>query len=519
MRTFLFFILLGVVPLRVQSQDISDLRKQFNDFRQETQNQYTQFRDQCNAEYAQFLREAWQEFNELPGIKRPQDQQRLPQILIDRLEGKGGVISFQTIAPADIEVACSEIVTAPSTASAARQPQPLVDLHEIPPTITSSVGTSSPLRSSARRGGLTFEFYGTQMSVHTGHIGKKLSIPNMEEETVASAWETCSKRQYNELISDCLKLRDDYHLCDWAYLQMLKILSESYLGSSTNESTFLTAFIYCQSGYRIRLGRANGKLILLFSSEHVIYEQPHYNIEGKYFYPFGQDGSLGKIQICCYPFPHEQPMSLLIPEVPHLTQDVQQIRTIQSRDYPEFNVQVAVNKNLLQFFEHYPTSNLNDNFLTRWAMYACTPMDEEVKRQLYPSLRRCLEGLSEREAVCRLLSLLQSGLTYKYDEDVWGYDRAFFAEETLFYPYADCEDRSILFTRLVRDVLGLKAVLIFYPNHLAAAVHFNEEVTGDYVLVDDERYMICDPTNYVPAPGVTMEGKDNTTAKIILLDN
>ena len=62
---------------------------------------------------------------------------------------------------------------------------------------------------------------------------------------------------------------------------------------------------------------------------------------------------------------------------------------------------------------------------------------------------------------------------YKLDSEMWGVaDRAFFPDETLHYPYRDCEDGAILFTRLVRDLLGLPSALVYYPGHLAAAVAF-----------------------------------------------
>ena len=88
-------------------------------------------------------------------------------------------------------------------------------------------------------------------------------------------------------------------------------------------------------------------------------------------------------------------------------------------------------------------------------MYANTPVEAEVKAQLYPQLEAQLKGLSQKEAVERILNWVQTGFEYEYDNKVWGHDRAFFAEETLFYPYCDCEDRSILLTRLVRDLLHL----------------------------------------------------------------
>jgi hypothetical protein len=161
---------------------------------------------------------------------------------------------------------------------------------------------------------------------------------------------------------------------------------------------------------------------------------------------------------------------------------------------------------------------INQDFGTRWAMYANTPMSAQAKNTLYPSLRQAIAGKSSYEAVSRLLNFVQTAFEYEYDDKVWGGDRAFFAEETLYYPYCDCEDRAILFSRLVRDLVGLKVVLIYYPGHLAAAVQFDNSVTGDYVTLNGRRYVVCDPT-YIGAPvGKSMPNLNNSQAKVILLD-
>lgn len=177
-----------------------------------------------------------------------------------------------------------------------------------------------------------------------------------------------------------------------------------------------------------------------------------------------------------------------------------------------------INENLIKFFDSYPTSTINEDFGTRWAIYANTPLSQQAKKSLYPALRNTLNGKSQLDAVNRLLNFVQTAFVYEYDDKVWGGDRAFFADETLYYPYCDCEDRSILFSRLVRDLLGLKVVLIYYPGHLATAVHFTEGITGDYIAMNGKRYIICDPT-YIGAPvGATMPEMDNAKAKVILLE-
>lgn len=138
---------------------------------------------------------------------------------------------------------------------------------------------------------------------------------------------------------------------------------------------------------------------------------------------------------------------------------------------------------------------------------------------LYPPLRSAIEGCTQQEAANRLLNFVQTAFEYEYDDKVWGYDRPFFAEETLFYPYCDCEDRSILFSRLVRDLMGLDVVLVYYPGHLATAVAFTEDVAGDYLMVGGRKFVVCDPT-FINAPvGRTIPDMNNAEACVLRLMN
>ena len=144
-------------------------------------------------------------------------------------------------------------------------------------------------------------------------------------------------------------------------------------------------------------------------------------------------------------------------------------------------------------------------------------MSAAARESIYPKLREAIAGMNDFQATSVLLNFVQTAFVYEYDNTVWGRDRAFFPDETLFYPYSDCEDRSILFSRLVRDLVGRPVVLIYYPGHLATAVNFSGEVSGDYLLIEGKKYVVCDPT-YVGAPvGLTMPGMDNSGAKAITL--
>lgn len=110
-----------------------------------------------------------------------------------------------------------------------------------------------------------------------------------------------------------------------------------------------------------------------------------------------------------------------------------------------------------------------------------------------------LSGKSELDKAEMLLNWVQTAFEYKTDEEQFGGERSLFADESLYYPYCDCEDRSILYSILVQDLLGLDVVLLHFPGHLATAVKFATNVEGDYIELENGRYIVCDPT-YIGAP-------------------
>ena len=63
-----------------------------------------------------------------------------------------------------------------------------------------------------------------------------------------------------------------------------------------------------------------------------------------------------------------------------------EVRTITSERFPDLHIDVAVNKNLIDFYNEYPSSYTNNDIYTFWAIYADTPMNEDVKTQIYPVL-------------------------------------------------------------------------------------------------------------------------------------
>lgn len=515
------------------SQNIDEMRKRFDEFKNQTRKEYTDFRNKCNQEYADFMRAAWEQFGSQPPKERPVEEN--PVEPIDYVAPEPGKEKKEVVKHEFDEVI--EVVQPEP------QPEPAFPIVERPRSAAlPGMDHGSLLKQRVRQQSqekriqdtvkfkqinpddllpveetFTFSFLGTKASVRIAPE-QKIIITKCKEGAIADAWEKYSSGEYDNLIYDCLQLRVKHSLCDWAYLTMLNELSKAYYGADDNSATLMTAYIFCQSGYQIRLGMGDNatRLVLLYASHHMIFDKPYFTLDdGENYYTFNYTGKT--LNICKAKFPKEQPLSLLISSSLALDTEGVKERRLQSKKYSSANADIKINSNLIEFYNNYPASILGDNTMTRWAMYANTPLNMEIVDALYPSLRKSIEGKSQEEALNILLNFVQTAFVYEYDNKVWGRDRVFFAEETLYYPYCDCEDRSILFSRLVRDLLKLDVLLVYYPGHLATAVKLDGNVKGDYIILGDSEYIVCDPT-YINAPiGETMPKMDNSKAKLILL--
>lgn len=360
-----------------------------------------------------------------------------------------------------------------------------------------------------------FQIFGTQMEVRIPD--EKLHLGSTDRTTISQAVENLAKGHYTAFVEDCQDLSRRHQLTDYFYLRLVDAAVKAHLEDSPDDAELLKAFVLSQSGYKTRLALdANKHLVMLFGSGNILYGKPYWTIDGTYYYADGE--TKGGLQICNFAFPEEQSFTMTIFGEPQLEQSPTSARTLSVAEDKGLTVTVSEDMNLLRMLETYPSSQIGSNPVTRWALYANMPLSAQVRETLYPQLEGQMDGLSVLAKLNLLLRWVQKSLVYEYDDKVWGHDRAFFADETLYYPYADCEDRSILFSRLVRDLIGLRVALVYYPGHLATAVEAPASVKGDHLTIDGSRFIVCDPT-YIGAPvGRTMRGMDNKSAQVLILE-
>ncbi len=546
MRSKLLFIM-ALLTLGIHAQSFKEqknmLSAQFKEYKAAQKDKFEEYRKQLNAEYAEYMRQAWPEYKVKPAkpvpprkeppkpvVKTPEEPATPPVILpvpqeepvveptIEPVEEPAeepveepteepaepiGEPEMEPIAepeeedadePEEMVLPFDEVVP---LAEPAQPVVPAIPLPEVTPVVTSVPGH-------------TFSYYGTSCKITGMNSTHRFVLAGVKEEHVADAWVTLAADKYLSVLAQCAEYREKLNLCDWGYVRFLQEMTTSFFTAShSNEAVLMQVYLLVQSGYRVRMARSDNSLVLLLPIEHDVYDYSYLTVDGIPYYVI-DDGARNGRSFYVYDraFPQEMALSLYMPSPPSLKpvggKTVE--RTLTSKK--QVSVTIETDKNLIDFYNDYPVSS-------QWGYYSSASLSQDVKSALYPVLQQHIEEMSSADAANLLLNFVQTAFDYKTDGEQFGSERPLFGDETLYYPYCDCEDRSIFYSILVRDLLGLDVVLLNYPGHLATAVKFKEEVSGDYILLDDGKYVVCDPTYIGASIGEAMPSYHNEKARII----
>lgn len=499
-------VLLCLYTVSASAQSVEEYKRQqqakFNSYAQKKAEEFRAYRDRVNAEYADYMRKAWTREEAQPAKplpKRPEPPKPVVRETID-------IPQFDAIPIGDV---IKPVI--PDF----KKPQPIIPLdyleelsEEVKPQEEDKPEQEQQPMKDVRPEGFAFNWCGQTWRVPLDK-GHRFRLKSVNEADVADAWKVLSEAKYAGVVAACLKIRDSYQLPDWGYLYFLETMANAFLSGKKNEAQLLEMYILSQSGYQVRIARSNGQLYLLVPSSGNIYEYTYLTIGGSKYYVVDKPSGRSSFFVFERDFPHAQPFTWQMGRLPLLAGEGK-VRTLQGKRFQEVGATVEISKNLTEFMNEYPRCN-------DWNNYAFASLSRQAKDGLYPALRQATDGKPKKEAVDILLDFVQTAFDYQTDQQQFGKERPLFGDETLYYPYCDCEDRSILFSILVRELVGLDVVLLNYPEHLATAVCFNENVEGDYFMLDGKRYVVCDPTYIGSHVGEAMPSFKNTKATIIKL--
>lgn len=338
---------------------------------------------------------------------------------------------------------------------------------------------------------------------------KELNITNTDENTISNAWKQLSSEENNIIIKGCVYYSEKYKLNDWGIFKLVESFTKAHhLGDNINNAYVEQAYILSQLGYDARIYRTGNKLGIMIPVEPEIADYKYLKLDGKKFYLFGPSGSDG---IYTYDRAFEgatKSLNLYRKDIPVVGKDeIVQSNVFASKKYPEISCSTKINKGLMDFYNDIPP-------VLDYTYYVQQPCDNETMDNVCSVLRNATAGKSELQAVNMILDFVQQGFKYETDDKQFGREKYNFPEETFYYKACDCDDRAILFSTLVRELTKLDVVLIEYPNHLATAVRFKTQVSGDYVKVQGNKYFICDPTYIGASAGMSMPSVDASKLRV-----
>ena len=456
-----------------------EMQQKWNQHVSATQKEYADFRDRLNAAYAERMKANWKTFQLRAAEPNPEKPDPPKPVVKDN----------EKQAPTQ-PVPVKEVVK-PVKAETPQPVQPIVrpEKEEVPQ--------------------FSFQFHHTPCEVHLQY-NQMFTLPDASESSASNAWKRMSENGFDIVAADCLRYREQFSLNDWGYIELAKTLSEKFLGKGSNEAVLMQIYLLAQSGYKVRVARRDGRLVALIPFANDLYGYSYLYLDGERFYLMDDDKNDGPCHVFTEKFKGEKTPSLCVQTEPRFEDNPTSPKTFSSRRYPDATAIVSTNKNLIEFYNNYPVTG-------QWNEYAKASLSRKIKRNLYPSLKKQISGKTEQQAANILLNFVQTAFNYQTDQEQFGYERPLFGDELFYYPYSDCEDRSILFTVLVHDLLNLDVIMLHFPGHLATAVQFTEEVSGYYFMVNGRKYVICDPT-YIGAPvGDCMPQFVSTPAEVVFV--
>ena len=332
------------------------------------------------------------------------------------------------------------------------------------------------------------------------------SIGNMRENAIADAYEAMCKADYKALVDDCRKVKKELNLNDWGIFLFVREASKT-LCTDENAAVVMQQFLLNELGYKSKMARRadRNQMLLFVAADCQVYGHPYFTKDGLNYYNLTSNESC-QFYMCQEDSPKAK--SKLNMQVNHaLALNAVMVNSVHKNRSGSVAVSVDVPKSLMEFYGSMPQCD--------YSVYVNAEVNPSVASKVLSTLAPLVNGKGEAEAANLLINFVQTGFQYATDQEQFGYEKPFFVEELFYYPYCDCEDRSVLYSYLVRNLLKLDVVLLDYPNHIATAVCFNENVSGDFVTVGGKKYVVCDPTYIGASIGKAMPQFKNVAAKVL----
>jgi len=487
----------------------------FLKYMQQQQNEYQEYKDKRDKEFTNFLQSQWKEMDVFKGIKR--DQAPKPVAMpVAKPKPKPVVVARPEPKPQPQPTYKPRPETKPAVKPETRpvvKPVPVIKpVQIIRPPIVPVKPVVKPVVVNVPKGSpAKINYFGHSLTFYYDRKLRARLSGRLDEKSISNFWSELSKADYDGLLAQLNKQRSPLQLNDWSYALLINELAKSIYREQKNEQSLFTWFMLIKSNYQARLAYGKYRVFLLLPTQQRLYSVAYFTFSGTRYYALGMDGNKakpGKVFTYNGQYPGANKVFNM-----SMNQNLNTRSSKRSRQVgfvyngKRYNVNIGHDKNTIDYLKTYPQMDIGQYFMSR--------VNADIGNPLLSQLRNIIKGKSEEEAVNIILLFVQNAFKYKTDQGQFGEENYLFPEETMYYPYSDCEDRSVIFAWLVRSLIGLEVVGLDFPGHIAAAVKFNSRISGDSVRHNGQIYVVTDPTYINASAGMTMPDYKRVKPKVI----
>ena len=491
-RIVLMLLVAAMAFTGAKAQSGSTGNDDFDSFRKSMYGGFEGFRRTILADYATFLDGVWHEYDTFRGVKR--DPKPKPKAAPD--------VDVQKPTPKQ-----EPVVTTPNVPEPQVQPEPTPEPQPTTPKpapAPTPAPAPAPVPVKPAVEMVNIDLFGLGMQLPKVEVGV---LSNLDGKSLSEMWkELANTKLGDEVLATIDAQRSTYRMGDWQTYQYAKRYA-SRLTTDPNTQILITHLLLVGLGFDSRLGVAdNSHLIILIPFTHMVYARPYLMQGDNKFFIFAHE-SAGKVnRISTYDMVNAdqslRAMNLVMKQEPLLPQN-DKTYSFQSS---KIKISGTVNRNLIALMDGYPQMPVPG--------FAKSDFSNSTRRDVVAQVKSQVKGMSTLDAVNTILDFVQHAFEYATDDEQFGYEKPFFFEETLYYPYCDCEDRAVFYTYLLRNVLGMDAQLVHFPGHEAAVVALPNPIGGVAYRYNGKVYYISDPTYIGASTGMCMPDFENTAPDI-----
>lgn len=339
------------------------------------------------------------------------------------------------------------------------------------------------------------DFYGDSLSFPVDASVHVSFEEQLSKKSISNFYENMLKGLYQPMIQTLVQYRDEKKLDDWFYYQLIRTTAEKLSPKADNyhRYTLYKWFLLNESGYSATTRFRNDTLLLYVRSEEVIYDVPYYMAGDQQYVCLNYHDYNSNVNFHAVTF---TTLSLSVGGNNRFSYKVTRLPVIKKNNYTvkqlqfdyknkDYRFNVVLDQQMQKIFTNYP--------VVEYASQFSIPLSQTTYNSLIPVLRESVKGMTQQQGVDYLMQFTRSAFLFETDTKAYGKEKRLSAEQTLFYDYSDCEDRSAFFFNIIKEIYNLPMIVLSYPTHITVAVQF-EHANGTPIVYNGEQYWVCEPT-------------------------